>query len=492
MNKNSLIKGTLIITITSLITRLLGFVYRMQLSNTIGADQMGLYQINMTIIGIAMSICAGALTTGVSKYVAQSHGRERSSYLTSGLMLSITLSIVTYYTLDKHSVKIAELMLIGAANSELIRLMAIALPFASIHSIISGYYYGMQKVAIPSVSTLLEQIVRVGTMYIFPLIVPSQNILSIKYAFYSMIAGEITSCAYSVIGLMVSKYKPTTYCIIGKTKELFSYSLPLTLSRLLTHLLQGIEAVLIPAKLTIYGLPQSEALAQYGCLTGMALPFILLPTIVTNAISVLLLPIISQNSSDGQNTKLNAITSNCLSFVCRLGIFCTGIFVTFGKYAGAIMFANEILINYIETLAFLCPFLFLSATIGSTLNGLGYSKSTSAYNCYGIIVRLLWIMLGIPSFGIIAYMYGLLVSQISVFLVHYIKLYHCLNGLNINYVKAVLFPVIQTAISIIIAYATTYTLQGLIKYLLACVTAATVFGLFSYRQLHTIIHQNCK
>ena len=305
-----------------------------------------------------------------------------------------------------------------------------------------------------------------------------------------MIAGEVTSCTYCIVSLAIhKKYKPTTYCLSGKSKELIGFSLPLTANRLLTHVLQSIEAVLIPAKLQFSGLSRTDALAEYGILTGMAMPFILLPTIVTNAISVLLLPMISKNAGKGENSHIKTMVSNCLKFCSCLGIFCTGLFFAFGKYIGAIMFSNDTLINFIEALAFLCPFLFLSSTISSILNGLGCSKATSLYNCTGIVIRLIWIITGIPFMGISAYMYGLLISQLIVCILHYLKLAKIVKGIHINCTEYIIIPCIQTITALGLSYVLTLPLCGIWQYIFACALSAAIFYLFISKELRTLLHQ---
>lgn len=485
--RNSIIKGTVILTVTSLITRLLGFLYRMILSATIGADNVGLYQLCMSILGIAMAISAGALTTAVSKYVAASEKAEQNSYLTGGIIISAGLSVIIYFLMTTYATPLAQIMLIGEENAELISIMAIALPFASIHGIISGYYYGKQKTAVPAVSTLCEQIVRVGTMYMFPLLVPSDEI-GIELAFYSMIAGEVTSFTYCIISLAINRsFKPSFYSIIGKSRELIAFSLPLTASRLLTHVLSSIEAVLIPVKLQLYGMTRSSALSEYGILTGMALPFILLPTIVTNAISILLLPLVSQNASTGQNAHLKQVIDNCLRFCSCMGIFCVGVFLVHGKYLGAILFANEALIYFIETLAFLCPLLFLGSTIGSILNGLGHSSETALYNTIGILIRLAFVIIGIPMLGINAYMYGLLISQALTCLMHHIRLRQIFPTLHISSYSYILKPAVQTIISLALSYLLVIPFAGIVRYCLGCLLSVLIFYLFISKELRTLL-----
>ncbi len=52
MSKNTIIKGALILTLANIITRILGFVYRIYMSNLIGAEGMGLYQLIMPVYTI--------------------------------------------------------------------------------------------------------------------------------------------------------------------------------------------------------------------------------------------------------------------------------------------------------------------------------------------------------------------------------------------------------------------------------------------------------
>lgn len=57
---NPLIKGTFILTVTGLLTRFMGFFYRIFLSHTFGAVQVGLYQLIFPIYALGYSAtCAG-------------------------------------------------------------------------------------------------------------------------------------------------------------------------------------------------------------------------------------------------------------------------------------------------------------------------------------------------------------------------------------------------------------------------------------------------
>ena len=70
MKKHMLIRGTLILTITGLVTRIIGFFYRIFLSHTIGAEGMGIYQLIFPIHSICFSLTVAGIQTAISRFLA--------------------------------------------------------------------------------------------------------------------------------------------------------------------------------------------------------------------------------------------------------------------------------------------------------------------------------------------------------------------------------------------------------------------------------------
>lgn len=58
-------------------------------------------------------------------------------------------------------------------------------------------------------------------------------------------------------------------------------------------------------------------------------------------------------------------------------------------------------------MGFLCPFIYLSTTLSSVMNGIGYATQNLIYNILGISARILCIIFFVPHFGIHAYIYGM-------------------------------------------------------------------------------------
>ncbi len=69
--KHTLIKGTFILTATGLITRFMGFFYRIFLSHTFGEEGVGLYQLIFPIYALCFSFTAAGIETALSRLVAK-------------------------------------------------------------------------------------------------------------------------------------------------------------------------------------------------------------------------------------------------------------------------------------------------------------------------------------------------------------------------------------------------------------------------------------
>ena len=194
--------------------------------------------------------------------------------------------------------------------------------------------------------------------------------------------------------------------------QLMQLAAPLSANRLIINLLQSVEAVYIPNRLMAYGLNNADALGVYGVLTGMSLPLILFPSALTNSISVLLLPIVSEADANGNHRAVRRAIITSIRYCLLLGFGCTTVFLLIGRTAGRLLFHSELAGSFILTLSFICPFLYIASTLGSILNGLGRTTLTFCFSVASLLFRLLFVFFAIPVYGIKGYLWGMLASQL--------------------------------------------------------------------------------
>lgn len=462
-HKNPLVQGALLLTAAGFLTRIIGFFYRIFLSRTIGAEGMGLYQLIFPIYGIVSSISIASVQTSISRYVAAEqsarHKKGAKNTLLAGIFLSLSVTVILSALVCFNAEWIALEFLKEKRCIDLVKILAFSLPFSSIHSCINGYYYGIQKTAVPSISQLAEQIIRVLCVYIMSMISLSETgTISAKIAVTGVVIGEAASMLFCVFSILLhfgrlheqtdkNNFLPIVPGFTKQLKNIFFFSLPLSFNRLLLSILHSIEAVLIPIQLRLSGMSSSDAISLFGIFTGMAMPFIQFPSAIPNAIAVLLLPEVaaaaelSSTNKEMSCRKLSLSSESGIRYSLLLGILCIGIFVVFGNDMGIIIFNNGLAGLYITILAWLCPFLYLSTTLGSILNGLSETSAPFIHSVISILIRLTFVFFAIPKYGIIAYLIGTLVSQIIMTGLHYFKVRKKVS-LQLNAIRLIVWPTI--------------------------------------------------
>ncbi len=441
LKKSPFLSGTLILTLTGIISRIIGFFYRIFLSHHIGEEGMGIYQLLAPVMALSFSLTCAGIQTSISKYtasyIAQNQIKSARRILLTGFILSLSLSTITTFFLYQNAAWISVSLLSEARCEPLVRIYALSLPFACIHSCMNGYYYGMKKSMVPSVSQLAEQMARVGSVFAIYSYSEYMNAEpSLAVTMLGILIGEICATLLSIgaFYLHVSKNTSPSECIgriipsyVLHFHEILRMAVPLVANRLTLNLLQSIEAVQIPSRLVMFGMTKSSALANYGVLTGMTYPLILFPCAVTSSVSVLLLPYISEAGAKGEFSKIKSAIKKSLIACVFLGSVCCCFFLLFGPSLGKLLFGSKLAGTYIQILSIACPLLYLGGILTSILHGLGKAFLAFCFNTGCLTLRLLFVFFLIPRIGMYGYLIGIFISELCLIFLMLFALYRHLR-----------------------------------------------------------------
>jgi len=429
--KHTLLAGTMLLTATGLASRILGFFYRIYLSRAIGAEGLGIYQMVFPVYGICFSLCAGSIQTAISRFTASDKSRAKRTLL-AGFSISFSLSFILAAVIIRFSDFLAVHILMEPRCAPLLPAMALAIPCTAVHACISGYYYGREKVHVPAAAQLVEQCIRIFTVFLIADICREQGRqVTVLIAVAGLVAGEAGSALFTLTsyllfgrrygeenGAVSVKKAVRTENILSEAAPLMALALPLMANRLVMNVLQSAEAILIPSRLVLYGLTQSQAVSIYGVLTGMSMPFIMFPSAIANSLAVVLLPTVARHQSLGNRSGITESIAMSFRYSLYMGILCIGIFAVFGEDLGNQIFKNADAGTFISILGWLCPFLYLATTMGSILNGLGKTTVTFSHNLVSLLLRLAFVVFGIPRVGILACLWGMLAGELLLSILH--------------------------------------------------------------------------
>ena len=425
-----------------IISRILGFFYKIFLSRTIGASGLGLYQLIFPIFSLCLAISTSGIQTAISRFVAieisknKSNEKKARKYLYAGLLTSI--SICGFFTILVHTFApwISNVILKEPRTEELLKIMSFTFIPAAIHSCFNGYFYGKKNSVIPSVCQILEQIARIGGTLLIFVVLSDQNLpILATHAVWGLVISECMGFLVCLTGFLgqktetsdenlyendstdfnyLSNCSKNTFSDKNKAsstlpiKTLLCMAIPLSLNHVLMSLSNSIENMLIPQQLMAFGFSSEEALSHFGILTGMALAIIFFPAVITNSLSVLLLPRISEAKAQNDTTLVLDTIKGAAACGIAFGSLCTFFFLFSSDWIGRYIFDNAVAGFYVQILSILCPFMYTSGLLSSIVNGLGYAHLTLICNLSGCLVRILAIWIFMPQYGMYTYIFSLI------------------------------------------------------------------------------------
>ena len=202
MGRKQLLVGTAILAGANILTKCMGFFYRIFMSNYIGAEGMGLYQLILPLYTLAWSITAGGFTITVSRLTAREHARGENGSIgrivkqsaSLCLLLSILLSCVLFWGADWIALHILQ----EPRTALSLRLLAFAIPFMSVGSCLRGFFQGLQQMTVPAFSQILEQLLRIGAIYLLAgIFVPRGLEYACFAAVWGIVLGEAGAFCYT-------------------------------------------------------------------------------------------------------------------------------------------------------------------------------------------------------------------------------------------------------------------------------------------------------
>lgn len=400
------------LTATGVLCKLLGFLYRIFLSHTIGAFALGIYQMITPIFSLLLAFCALGIGSSLQNLIG-AYPPHAKRYLKRGILLSTVLSISCSILLHFLALPIAKL-LSDATLAPLLDIVSLSLLPASIHNCLSGYFYGRKKVIFPAIAQLLEQVGRMGAVYLFYQIYCRQQLkthvtFGAPAALWGIFVGEGISMLFLISALSLT-HLPTSSN--ERSPSLLSLALPLTANQVCIHLLLSVENTLIPQKLQAFGYSTDEAFETYGIFFGLVFSLILFPSVITTSFSQLLLPSVANAKATGDSHKIKRLLRVAPSIGMTLGIVFGILFFLFAPFLANVVFKQPLACGYLRQLSFLCPFLYLTALLNSLLQGLGKAKEILLLNLLTSGIRIVGIVLFVPRVGVPALLIGMTLGQL--------------------------------------------------------------------------------
>lgn len=414
MTAKQIAKGALLLTLTGLVLRLIGFFYRIYQSNVIGNEGMGLIQLFSPVYSLILVTLSSGLATAVSNMTAQSEavGGDSKKIIKSALRLVFLIGVPIGIIVFLSSGLIATFIVKDERTEMSFRFIGLFLPFVASSSVMRGYFYGSNHVMPSSVSQIIEQLVKVvAAIFLYGKLIPKGLEYACLAAVIASVAGDLAS--FLLLGLLIFKKNRQSKKQISSspskiTSNLIKSSAPLSFNRLVSSLLHSAEIILIPRRLLLSGMKYAEGMDLFGRFTGMAMPLIMFPSIFTSSLSTMLVPSIARDIRNEQALKEKISKSIQLTMV--IGFLFSAIFNSCAFEFGELMFSGKNVGEVIKIMSWSCIFVYLNQTLAGIMHGLNKHSAFMWNSMIGCSLRILVVYFLLPLKGINIYVRGISIS----------------------------------------------------------------------------------
>ena len=493
--KEGFMQSVLVLMASQVFIKLLGFVYRVYLTNRDGFGDEGnaiysggylIYALLLTISSIGVP---NAISKLVSERVAVGDNKGANRVFKIALMTFGIIGLIGTLILFFGAGFIANVILEIPESELTLVALSPAIFFVTIASVLRGYFNGRSKISVTATAQSLEQIFKtVLTILVVEIVVViyGQNVtimaaganlattLSILLSFgYMALYYKIYKKNIAVVAQ--ENYKPEKFSKV--VKNILFVSIPITLSAIMSTLNKNVDSITVVRGLKRF-LTEGEAKLQYGILSGKVDTLITLPLSFNIAFATALVPAIAAAMAKKETESASQKISFSILITVLIGLPCT-----FGLYIFAQPIINLLFPNatngalLLQISAFTIIFSVLAQTINGALQGLGRIAVPAISSFIGLIVKLILniILIQIPGIGVNGAAIGSIVNNALVFVISFYILSKTIK-LNITLVKFVIKPVFATFIMCITSY---YLHVVLIYFSVSEIIATTLSILFA-------------
>ena len=500
-----MMKGATILVIAGIVSKIFGAIFRIPLTNMIGAEGQAYYSaayaLYMLLFTIATAGFPVAISRMVSSRIAEGDFINAHKSYKIAMKVSWALGITSFLIMYFGAGAIAAAYKNPGSEASM-KAISVALLFTPLVASMRGYYQGRQNMKPTGVTEVIEQMIRVAAG------------LSLAYLFYktSLVkaaAGATFGASAGIIAAFIamiiiyardretrsrlfeeSVIRPETDR--SRIKELLAFLIPITIGSAVMPIMFNIDAAIIPRRLLESGFDRVMTDKLYGLMGGFCDPIINLPNIFIDAICISLMPAVTTaytlkiKKDLDEHIKTGLKTMMIITYPCAIGLIVLAkpilTMLFYMKYDEAVMAvpALQILAVSIITLA-------IMRTFSTSLQGIGKMMLPVWNLLIGAVVKAIvsYILLGIPAVNINGAAFGSVMAYVTAGILNYraLKKY---TDVSLD-VKSIFFKPLGAALimgaAAIIAYKIIFmvTSSNSISTLISILFAAAVYFVAAFR-----------
>lgn len=407
---NSVLSGALTLGAGAFFAKILGALYRIPLTNLLGGEGLGLYQMVFPVYCVLLDFSGAGVPSAISGIIsARSGDKEKNAFevLCASIRLLSVLGLAFSLLMLVSAGPLARLQGNYDARTGYVFLSP-AVFFVAVLSCFRGYFQGLMDMKPTAFSQITEQAVKLifGLLlsYIFLPNVP----LAVGGATLAVTISEAAALTQLVFIYKLRKRRWGLNFVFDKSvlkprlKEIVKYTVPVTLIGIAIPLSQVIDSFLVVNILSVY---RSDATTLYGLLSGTATTIINLPVAVCYGVATVAIPAVSGAVSQSEKKK-NSVKTMVITLA--FSVPCAIIIAVFSPTIVSVLFGRlsetekSVTSNLLQIMSVAVVLLSFLQTGNAVLIGMGKPYAPLISMGVGIAVKTLLnvILLKVPELNI--------------------------------------------------------------------------------------------
>ena len=343
MKKNSFVSGAFITTLGIVLAKILGIVYVIPFYSIIGNEGGALYGYAYTIYSLFMSFATLGIPLGISKiiseYQALGYYNAKKKAFIIGKKVALLLGFICFLILLLIAPLLAKGVLgdlVGGNTLKditfVIRVISTALLVVPVLSIYRGYFEGHRFMSPPSISQVIEQIIRVVVIVLGSFLTLKAFKLSVTSAVGVAVFGATIGALVSYFYLVDKRRKNRKKfdekirnvnepIVTDKVifRKLITYSIPFILIDVFKSLYNFVDMVTVVKGLVEYAkYSVSDAEVIMSMISTWGAKFNMIVLSVSTGVVVSLIPNLTQSVVKKDNKDINNKVNQALSILLFL------------------------------------------------------------------------------------------------------------------------------------------------------------------------------
>lgn len=342
-----IVSGAALLLIGSVVAKMLGALYRIPLTNVLGAEGMGMYQLVFPVYALFMVLATAGIPTALSRTVAEKRatGEPTRKYLSVSMLALFLLGLIFATIMAVFSKFLAQ----KQGNADTYPGFLIIAPAIVCVCVISGFrgwFQGEMYMLPTALSNVVEQVVKLAVGLGLSYALAKRGVVyAVCGALLGVTVSEIATVLYMLLTYLVRSAKQkkdnaltaridfSDEGAIGdgakrarlrltkaEAKGILHVALPIAAVSVLMPLSSFFDSVIVVNMLKAFGLEKSAATAQYGIISGPVNSLINMPVVAIMSLAVAIVPSVSASRVTRDIDGVMLKSSLCVRLAYLLGI----------------------------------------------------------------------------------------------------------------------------------------------------------------------------